>query len=127
MSYTLEELQDMPIHLLQGIDITSKEEEDLVQGVLNEKRSNQPVVVDFIIPSYMTDNMDGEKEAKLQAEIDAKKEEAKKRLLPDTVLIVPEEEIQKVSEVVKAPFCQFCDSKGVRHKKNCTRLSNNKI
>lgn len=148
MSYTLEQLEQMPINLLRGIDIKSKEEEELVQKVLNKRMVDMPVQIDLDIPSSMTDNMNGEKEAKLQAEIDAKRAEARAKFAPQpevgTVEIVPELKIEPeiipepVVEVVspeivvppevlpetveiKKPFCEFCDSRGVRHKKECTR------
>ena len=121
MSYTLERLRMMPMNLLQGIDIKTKEEEDLVQKVLDEKRASMPVMIDLNIPSSMTDNMTGEKEAKLQAEIDAKKAEARAKFVHTDV----SDETTTLEPIIsseKKPFCQFCDSKGVRHKKNCTRV-----
>jgi len=42
-----------------------------------------------------------------------KKAEVEKRVVPE------------VSEIVKKPFCDSCDSKGVRHKKECPKNNPN--
>lgn len=130
MSYTKQELENMPMSILRGIDIKSQEEEEMIQKVVNQKLADMPLDIDLNINSSRTDDMTPEKEALLQAEIDAKKAAARKELLPE-VSQETAEVIQNISvpsefkiegvETVKKPFCQFCASKGVRHLKTCTR------
>lgn len=133
MRYSLEELENMPIYLLRGIDIQSKEEEVLVQGVLNKKYLEMPAKVDLSISSSLTDDMTPEKESELQAEIDAKKEEYKVRVFAGTVddnadTVKTGDNLPPANtQNIPKRFCEFCTSKGVRHKKDCTRLLVNNI
>ena len=70
-----------------------------------------------------------EEEAKLQAELDAEviarqekqKLESEKRLSDLKVAVEDEKPsfVEKVEEEIKIVFCNLCDSKGVRHKKEC--------
>ncbi len=60
----------MPILQLRGLDIKSKEEEELVQEVLNARLAEMPVENPVTFSSMETDNLTPEKEAALQAEID---------------------------------------------------------
>lgn len=56
MQYTAEELRELPIHLLRGVDIKSADEEKLVQLILDERTvaAGKPVVPMYI-SSAMTD------------------------------------------------------------------------
>lgn len=112
----------MPISQLRALDIRTKEEELLVQEVLNEKLQYEPKVdlnkVTF--SSQETDRLTPEIERELQAKIDGS-------VTHETIVIDDEIEVAvPTTEVVESnKFCDFCDSKGVRHKKNCTRLLTN--
>jgi hypothetical protein len=110
------ELNKVPTNVLRQMDIRTTDEEKEVQMVLNRRLAASPIPVEQ--PKFMsseTDNMTIEKERELQAKIDARNEENRKRF---------QESIKETDEVgnpVKK-FCEFCDSKGVKHKKNCTRV-----
>jgi hypothetical protein len=116
-----EQLLEMPISQLRGLDIKEKEDELLVQEVLNEKLESEPNLDPNrpVLSSSETDNLTPEKERALQARLDAEDEEVSAEPEVITEVIEPE------TPVVKKRFCQFCDSKAVRHKKECTRLSTN--
>lgn len=73
MRYSREELSMKSIAFLRGIDIKDKEEEDLVQEILDKKLANMPPENPIIIPSTATDDMTPEKEKALQAKLDAKR------------------------------------------------------
>lgn len=120
----MEELEVMPINLLRNIDIQSKEEEDMVQRVYNKRQLDMPIDVDINITSSMTDDLTPEKEAILQAEIDAKKAARRQELegSPVSDYVSQETTETEIVETKTVPFCQFCDAKGpIRHKANCTR------
>ena len=121
-----EKLKLMPIFQLKRLDIKTKEEELLIQEILNEKMQNEPKIDPnrIVFSSKETDAMTPEKEAQLQAIMEQK---TKKVEVPQMELTEPEviKMADTVKEILKKPFCQFCNSKGVRHKKECTRLSAN--
>ena len=134
-TFTREELEVMPIELLRGRDIQTKEEEDLVQEVLNERLITEVPNFQPDIPfrqGTTTDIKDKAQEDALQAKIDAQKEAHKKFYAPVVedipsevplaeVPIEPTPIVEPTPEPVVVKFCEFCDSKGVRHKKVCTR------
>ena len=81
--FTRAELSQFSIPRLRNLDIKTKEEEDLVQDVLNSKLKHQPIENPITATSGETDNMTPEKEKELQSEIDAKNEAKKKKLVPE--------------------------------------------
>jgi hypothetical protein len=116
MKYTREQMLEMPLSVLRGLNIESPEEEVLVQEVVNERVARLPVLDDGPSSSLKTDSiLSPEIEAQLQAEIDAKRAQ---KHAP-----VAEEEVvsQETADVV-APFCDTCDAKGpIKHKKDCPK------
>ncbi len=115
---TREQLLEMPISTLRALDIKTIEDEQLVQAVLNEKLQHEPNNFNRItLPSEATDKMTPEKEKELQAKLDGTVTEI---TASETVA----KTIEPTGTEVKA-FCDFCTSKGVRHKKECTRLLDN--
>ena len=133
MRYTKEELMDLPLNILQGIDITNKEEEDLVQGILNQKRLASPeFLAPITFPSSATDGITKEKELELQAKIDARQDEIRKSLTAEEVETVeepaPEPEplaepapvlLEPIPEAVSDIKCIVCGSRSFRHKEDC--------
>ncbi len=177
MRYTEEQLMELPLNIVQNVDIENGDDEALVQKVLNIRRKDLPMTQVASFPSYMTNDITIEKEQELQAIIDAKKAQLMARFeegipsdgieepvvgdpipdvtpemhpddtpisepsaapVPDVVLepviepevpvetpvapeVAPEPVVVPVEpEIVpEARFCNDCDSKGVRHKKEC--------
>lgn len=132
---TREELETMPLELLRGRDIRTKEEEDLVQEVLNERLVVEMPDFQPDIPfrqGTTTDIKDKAEEEALQAKIDAQRE-AHRKLYESRVEEVPSDTPIEEAPIEPTPiveplpdptvvrFCEFCDSKGGRHKKDCTR------
>lgn len=113
-----DELMTMPITHLEHQNIESQEEERLVQDILNLRRASMPVQGEIYRNDIIAQNIQTpEEEAEAQRIIDARV--SKLRNMP-----VLEEDLEEAPEpevVAQAKFCQFCDSKGVRHKLNCTR------
>lgn len=66
---TKDELRKMSIYEIKGFDISSKEEEDMIQEILNEKFSKAPPVVKFDY-SKVPDITNAEQEAEWQKKID---------------------------------------------------------
>ena len=137
------ELAQMSLMQLRRLDIRSADEEALVQAAINAKTESQPVLT----PVYTGDVPDiknKEQEEHWQKIVDERKEAARPRTvqmgdivsgelndLPLGVLSQPTVTVTLTpSTTTDSPvttsiniqaFCQFCDSKGVRHKKACTR------
>ncbi len=119
MRYTREQLFDLPLSVLRGLNIESPEEEKLVQEVVTLRVRDLPITDNVSEVSAMTDDMTPEKEAALQAEIDARVAQ-RTGVSQETVPEEPNEEV--VEEVVKKAFCEYCDALGpIKHKANCTR------
>ncbi len=133
MKYTEEQLMEMPMKFLRQLDIQNVDEEKLVQKVLNARFKDMPAVTPMNFSSSETDNLTVEKEKELQAKIDARNARLKAQLegeepesapLPDPTEEDDEPltpEADKTTTAIKAKFCNYCDSKGVRHKLACTR------
>lgn len=148
MKYTVEQLKEMPIQILRGINIESQEEEMAVQAELNTRLADMPISNPMTFKDSVTDNLTPEKEAELQAQINERNAKLKSQftpvgeevvvepvqeVVPEPIVepvpeVVPEPVIEPVPEVVPGPvvepvpearFCEFCDSKGGRHKKEC--------
>jgi hypothetical protein len=159
MRYTVEQLKEMPVQILRGLNIETREEEELVQSILNTRMADMPLVNPMNFTSGATDQLTPEKEAELQAKIDARNatlkaqfvpmsseevapvevvpdmvtEPAPLEVAPETVEVIPEPVVapevtpepvevtpEPVEVIPEARFCEFCDSKGVRHKKECS-------
>jgi hypothetical protein len=125
---TIQELENLPLHFLRNIDVKTIEEERMVQEVLNRKLADLPLEVNM--PVFQSiDIKTPEEEAIQQAKIDAMMAEARKSMNLQGSDIKPQEEASEpqitpseaVVETHKKPFCEFCDSLGVRHKKYCIR------
>jgi hypothetical protein len=122
-----EELMMMPITVLEHQNIESQEEEMVVQEVLNKRRASMPVQGEIYRNDIIAQNIQTqEEEAEAQRIID----ERVAKLRPQAVV----EEVPEVSQNLPIPpvelkvkFCEFCDSKGVRHKLNCTRPNKEKV
>jgi hypothetical protein len=84
---TPEQLNSLSIEGLQMLDIESREEELMVQTLIDKKLQLMPVIEPIEIPSSATDNITPEKEAELQAKIDAKTLEYKNKVLSREVPI----------------------------------------
>lgn len=132
MRYSTEELEAMPVNILRNVDIQSQEEEALIQRILSKKQLDLPIEIDLTLRSSQTDNMSPEKEAELQAVIDAEKAEARKKFeIPEEIVVTNTEptastEVPLETPVTASAFCQYCTAKGpVKHKNDCTRLSGN--
>ncbi len=119
MRFSKEELYAMPILQLRGIDIQEKEEEVLVQEVLNARLAEMPVENPVHFTSMQTDNLTPEKEAELQAEINARNAGIKAQFeptepgpLPDPTIVdpmdpvSPEQQSAPIPEEVKEPLVQ---------------------
>lgn len=99
--YTRQQLVDMPITFLRHLDIETKDEEMLVQEVLNERLKNAPSVVPpRSLPAYMTDRVETkEDEERLQKIVDERHTRERAQALvagmnieDDEELFVPAEE-----------------------------------
>lgn len=109
---TKEELRSMSLARLRLIDVKNIDEETIVQEIVNEKTKILPPTQEISrkgIPDIKTP----EEEAKFQKVID----ERIAKIRGETN--IPEDSNPVVA--LEKPFCNFCDSKGVRHKKDCTR------
>lgn len=138
---TKTELVEMPLHSLQMIDIKTPEQEALIQHVINLKRQDDPFVQP-IVTSDVPDIKTPADERKWQAILDERRERATAKpvvlqveipldpveaptVQPESTEIgdIPKAEeitVLVVPEAVK-PFCDQCDSKGVKHKKICPK------
>ena len=145
---TREELMAMDIKNLRRLEIETPEQEILVQDVLDERTFVAPVETGIKRDDAIAANITTpEEEAKWQAVIDERVEEKKKQLFGEERVLdakikkleVEKEEIEaeikseeapvetqiettvENPEPVKPPFCDSCDSKGVRHKRECPK------
>jgi hypothetical protein len=146
---TREELLKMPLSHVRAQDIKTIEQEYLIQEIVNLKLGQQGIDGAMINRTAIVrdngkyvDIKTKEQENHFQALIDAETEKLKAKqqtILPlsEEVLEAKISEIEKKQEEIKAVtpeivneslsipelkrFCEFCDSKGVRHKLNCTR------
>ncbi len=136
IKYTREELMKMPLKIVRGLDIRTIEEEKLIQEVVNSRASVAQPVVKFnqIVP----DIKNGEQEKEWQDKIDRFNSEntpveAKIALAENELNTIEKEVKEEVivqpttvmvdttkGEIIK-PFCDTCDSLGVRHKKVCPK------
>lgn len=141
---TMEELSTMSIKKLRLLDIMDAQQEAMVQIVINSKVLTQPVSRE-IKTSDVPNIRDGETEKKWQIILDERREAIRPKtvsmnaIVPDGEVVIPiveESEVlpailEKVEEVpvietfpVTERWCNNCDSKGGRHRKDCAK--NNK-
>lgn len=159
---TREQLMSKPLNVVRALDVRTKEEENLLQEVVNIKLGQRGVDPESLNRNRILRDEKGrpveiktkEQEDHYQKLIDAEMERLKPKPI-EVVLSEPELE-QKIAEIetkqeeitsfvtsdavapiilteeLKAKltsdapilikkFCEFCDSKGVKHKLNCTR------
>lgn len=78
------ELQTWPLSRLRNLDITSKEDELLVQRIVNEKMAELPDQYPIQASYYDTDNIrTKEDELRLQARLDEARAARRARLMPE--------------------------------------------
>jgi len=121
-----EVLVDTPLHLLKNAmtsRVESPEEERILQEIIQSKEMVVPIKREIFRGDVPMQIETPQQEAEIQKTLDDRKE-----ILRGTLQRVsPTGQIEPVlqAELPKEPgvtrFCQFCDSKGVRHKLNCTR------
>lgn len=120
-----EELLTMPIAVLENQKIESKEEEALVQEILNQRRANMPPQQEVSRAGIPFNIETPEQEAEAQKIIDERTAKLRPQAVvepestPETPIEPQIEELPKVE--AKTRWCEYCDSKGGRHKLNCTR------
>lgn len=127
---TRDQLSAMSIALLRVVDIQEKDEEELVQEILNSKIKMSPPQKEVKV-SDIPDIKTPEEEAKWQKIVDERAAKMKGVVedlvedLPtdhsDDAPVAPDEPPKEDPKEEK-PFCSFCDSKGGRHKKDCPTL-----
>lgn len=122
-----EQLMTMTTSQLRALDIKEPNDELLVEEVLAEKMQNEPHLDPNrpVLSSEETDGLTPEKEAELQAQLDGDTVTEVTASEPIDVVTEPVTVSEPVEIPTKKRFCEFCDSKAVRHKKECTRLSAN--
>ena len=109
-----EELMTMPLTILRNQQIQTQEEEKLVQEIVNMRAEETPIGNDIYRNDVISANIQTpEEEAKWQKIIDERVAKIKGQVSTPSV--------PQVNEVKETAFCNYCDSKGVRHKLNCTR------
>lgn len=138
-----EVLVDTPLHLLR-YSMTSRvetpEEERLLQEIIQQKELRIPIKreIDRSDVPFLIETPKQEQE--IQQVLDDRKEIMRGTLVrigangqeepvlqPEQPQIIPEDPDKELeANKTKTAFCQFCDSKGVRHKLNCTRPNKEK-
>lgn len=122
---TREELLAMPLSRIRRVatDIQDKDEEELVQEVVNIKRIDEPAE-GIIYRNDVPDIRTKEEEEKWQKIIDERTRKAKGITAAAFVEPAKTEQVpdNALPDVQPTRFCEFCDSKGGRHKKNCPTL-----
>ncbi len=128
-----DQLSAMSLERLRLVDVYEKDEEELVQEIINSKVELMPLSGD-VYRGDVPDIKTPEEEAEWQKKIDERAQA--KRPTPVTLSLSDEETVEKDEEeststnLIEEPivagskktetrFCDFCDSKGVRHKKDC--------
>lgn len=131
---TREQLDAMSIKSLKSLDISSPDEEKMIQDIISSKSSSVIHQAVKFNQNKVPDIKNPEDEKEWQTKIDsfnsdhtpieAKITEAEKVLgevRAETVsetLVVPTVVQVSDGEIIK-PFCDKCTSKGIRHKKDC--------
>lgn len=121
-----EVLLDTPLHLLKNAmtsRVDTPEEERLLEEIIKQKEIASPLQREVYRGDVPMQIRTPQEEAEIQKTLDDRKEILRGTLqrISPTGQIEPllKEDLSKEPEVKR--FCQFCDSKGFRHKLNCTR------
>ena len=139
------ELEAMPLKVLRNLDISTPDEERMIQDIILSKSVLSQPVVKFntkLVPDIKSPEDEKVWQDKIDkfndehTPVEAKIAEAEK-VLEKTVeeiavempkdtsdLVTPTVVTVKDGKIIK-PFCDKCDSKGVRHKKNCPNIKQN--
>ena len=121
---TLQEMQDMSIPRLRNLPIETKEQEDLVQKILDSKVVVAPVQKQVYRGDIPFEIKTLEEEKKWQAVVDEREAEIRGASEPFLASKVEALQAEKavIEKELKGKFCNHCDSKGWKHKLNCTRV-----
>lgn len=133
---SLEELMGKPLNRLRQTDVSSPEEEALLQAVVNKKVMTSPLEEDVSrrgIPDIKTP----EEEARWQGEVDRRVSELKAKHISasptqepavephqeqkiDTGEVEHEEHVETTAKTgPRSVQCQVCGAKTAKHKKTC--------
>lgn len=119
------DISSLSLVRLKGIDIDTPEEEKKVSEVIRQKLEGLPAAAkvqinDIIHQMNLEKQMTPEIEAKYQEMIDERTAKAKNTALAGVGGL--SQEVNEEKTVSATPrFCDLCDSKGVRHKKVCSK------
>jgi hypothetical protein len=119
---SMEELMAMPLYRLKLLDISTAEEEAMVQTAINAKVQNSPAP-SLNKPLHIPDIKTVEEEKYWQGVVDAEREKLRPQAVSMEQIVPDASQVADMPEVKKR-FCEHCDSKGVRHKKVCPTLNN---
>lgn len=136
---TREQLGAMTIKQLRNVDIREGDEEAVVQEILNQKVRVAPLEMTINFGTDKTDIKTVEQEAEMQEVIDARVKDARERLsgamlepeqtptsspeeVPPAPVEIGDAPLPDPTVIAEAPFCDSCDSKGGRHKKDCPKF-----
>lgn len=133
---TVEEIKAMPLSRIRNLDIRTKEQEEIVQKIMNEKVGAAPIPT----PVYRGDVPDiknvqdekkwqevidlREKKLKIQAGAEIPEDEEIEIEVADEEEVISKKQeptvpVSPVQPSTDTAFCSQCTSKGVRHLKNC--------
>jgi hypothetical protein len=147
---TREQLDAMSISRLRGIDIAEKDEELLVQEIINRKTAALPPDPEKIKSNDVPDISTPEEEEKWQKILDERRAAVKARSIVNVDALPEDEGITNqpsqesvpenaqvtatdASAITSVPLedtgikCEVCGSKSSRHKKDCPEAKANKI
>ena len=119
------DLSALPLEVLRNIDVESPLEERVLQSIIDKKLKVAPVQVEINRASDKTDFKSPAEEAEFQKVINERVASARPQ--EEVKVEASESELENKVEELKEEkakldrFCEFCDSKGVRHKKTCNR------
>lgn len=126
---TIEQLRTMPMPHIRGLNIVTKEQENLVQSVINERLEKRPVsrpIKTSDVPLHIKSK---EEELKWQKILDERRAQAQVQpvaLSEEARLETKVTELQEQKATIEATipqkFCDFCTSKGKIHKLDCKRI-----
>ncbi len=139
--HSIEKLHSMPLEVLRNLDIRSKDEEIILQAVVSEKMKSAPIgSMPQLTPEEQklldSPQLTPEKEKEIQARLDERRAKYRSIVVGEKTPSIEKlqienkditginpvpSEIQKEFSLEKK-FCEFCTSKGVKHKKDCTRI-----
>lgn len=122
---TLEQLRTMPNAHFKGLNVTTKEQEEMIQQVVNERLLKNPITKPIYTGDVPFAIKSKEEELKWQQILDERRAASQVKPVEmgkEAELKIEIVELEAKKEALEAKrFCEFCDSKGARHKSNCTR------